>query len=211
MCGKCLRSIAVNHSFECIGCKKNVPLGKTCYFCKGTNQVDQLLVVADYKDFKLAKALKLIKYRFINELIYPLLVLVKKYLKWLNTEKGFNIFQDRPLVIPIPLHRTRYNWRGFNQAELMAELIADNFQMSVCSDILYRSKKSKPQAEIQDREERLKNVNDIFYISDSEVIKDKTALLIDDVCTTGATLNEAARILKEKGVTKVMALVIARG
>ncbi|OGN05507.1 MAG: hypothetical protein A3B99_03075 [Candidatus Yanofskybacteria bacterium RIFCSPHIGHO2_02_FULL_44_12b] len=210
LCGRCMASIKIKNSFECIGCKKSVPLGKTCYFCRDGNSIDQLLVAADYKDFKVEALLKAIKYRFIKDLILPAFILVKKYLKHFNLKKEADLFQGRPLVVPIPLHRARYNWRGFNQSEILAGLLADNFQMHTRSDIIVRIKKSKPQAEIEDREERMKNVESFFCVLRPEAVRGRTVLLVDDICTTGATLNEAAKVLKASGAKKVVGLVVAR-
>ena len=77
--------------------------------------------------------------------------------------------------------------------------------------VLIRTSVSKPQAEIDKKDERLENMSNQFKVSNNEKIKGKTLLLIDDVCTTGATLNECARILKEAGAKKVIGFVIARG
>ncbi len=211
MCGRCLRLIKFNRLFECIGCKKNVPLGKTCYFCKDANSIDQLLIAADYKDSNVSRTLKFIKYRFISELIHPLFLIVKEYIKWLNTKKHLNIFEESPVIVPIPLYKTRYNWRGFNQSEILAKLVADKFQAEFGPFILKRVKGSTPQAEIENREDRIKNMNNLFRVLNPSLISGRTVLLVDDVCTTGATLNEAARVLKANGAGKVVGLVVARG
>ncbi len=211
LCKGCLRSIPIKKTFECIGCKRNTPFGQTCFLCAKTNPVDQLLIVADYKNPLVEKSLKFLKYRFIRDLEQPLSVLTKKYLRWLTLDKKFNVFEPNPLLIPVPLHPRRLNWRGFNQSELLAKDIADTFQMEIASDIIERTVNTIPQADIKEREQRLKNLNGIFKIQNKEKIIGREVLLIDDVCTTGATLNECARVLKSCGVSKVVALVIARG
>jgi len=170
-----------------------------------------LLIVADYKDSLVEKTLKFFKYKFISDLERPLSVLMKKYLKWLTLDKKFNVFEQGPLLIPVPLHPRRLNWRGFNQSELLAKNIADTFQMEMATDIIERVGNAVPQADIKEREERLKNLNGIFKIKNKEKIIGRNVLLIDDVCTTGATLNECARVLKANGASKIMALVVARG
>ena len=211
ICRGCLGSISIKKNFECIRCKRNTPFGQTCYLCAKTNSIDQLLIVADYKNPLVEKALKFLKYKFISDLEGPLLVLMKKYLKWLTLDKKFNIFEANPLLIPVPLHPRRLNWRGFNQSELFARDLADTFQMEMVSDVIERIINSTPQADIKEREERLKNLNGIFKVSNEDKIAGREILLIDDVCTTGATLNECARVLKENGATKIVGLVVARG
>jgi predicted amidophosphoribosyltransferase len=239
VCRGCLRTIPVKKNFECIGCKRNTPFGQTCYLCAKTNCVDQLLIVADYKNPLVEKILKFLKYKFISDLAEPTTLLAKKYLKWLTLEKKFNVFEggnpraqraatpehskgssgrmteqssyDGPLLVPIPLHSRRLNWRGFNQSELFAKNLADTFQMEIVSDVIGRMVNTVPQADIKDREERLKNLSGIFKILNKEKIVGRDVLLVDDICTTGATLNECARVLKESGASKITALVIARG
>lgn len=211
ICRGCLRTIPVKKNFECIGCKRNTPFGQTCYLCAKTNSVDQLLIVADYNNPLVEKSLKFLKYRFISDLEWPLFVLVKNYLKWLTLDKKFNVFQISPLLVPVPLHPRRLNWRGFNQSELLTKDIADTFQMEMTPDIIERTGNAVPQADIKEREERLKNLNGVFKIRKKGGLIGREIILIDDVCTTGATLNECAKVLKANGVLKVLALVIARG
>ena len=211
VCRGCLRTISIKKNFECIGCKRNTPFGQTCFLCAKTNLIDQLLIVADYKNPLVEKTLKFLKYKFISDLERPLSVLIKKYLKWLTLEKKFNVFEANPLLVPVPLHPKRLNWRGFNQSELLAKELAGTFQMEMANDTIERTINSTPQADIKEREERLKNLNGIFRIKNGIRITGREILLIDDVCTTGATLNECAKVLKANGALKVIALVIARG
>ncbi len=235
VCQGCLRKISIKKSFECIGCKRNTPLGQTCYLCAKTFFVDQLLIVADFKDPLVEKMLKFFKYKFIADLEWPISILVKKYLKWLTLNKKFNVFEehnpraqraeqqpnravaawpssnDGPLLVPVPLHFRRLNWRGFNQSELLARNIADTFQMEISCEVIERLNNVTPQADIKEKEERLKNLNGIFKVLDKDKIVGREVLLIDDICTTGATLNECAKVLKAGGAVKVTALVVARG
>lgn len=211
VCRGCLRTIAIKKSFECIGCKRDTPFGQTCYLCAKTNFVGQLFIVADYKNPLVEKILKFLKYKFIFDMRRPLSILMKKYLKWLALDKKCNIFEANPLLVPIPLHPRRLNWRGFNQSELLAKDLADTFQMEMASDAIERTINTTPQADIKDKEERLKNLNGIFRIKKGVKIVGREILLIDDVCTTGATLNECARVFRASGASKVVALVIARG
>lgn len=211
VCRRCLGAVAIKKKFECIGCKRNTPLGQTCFLCLKTSPVDQLLIVADYKERLIEKLLKFLKYRFISDLERPVAVLARRYLKWLTLGKKFNVFESNPLLVPVPLHPVRLNWRGFNQSELFAKNIADTFQMEMAGDVIERTVNATPQADIKEKEKRLKNLNGIFRIMNKEKLVGREVLLIDDICTTGATLNECAKVLKTSGATKVIALVVARG
>ena len=75
ICWGCLGTIAIKKNFECIGCKRNIPFGQTCFLCAKTNSVDQLLIVADYKNPLVEKSLKFLKYKFISDLERPLAIL----------------------------------------------------------------------------------------------------------------------------------------
>lgn len=190
----------------------SVPLGRTCLSCRKDNYLDQLLIASDYNHTTIVQLIKTLKYRFVEDIGTNLSFLIKKYVFWLSSQKNFSIIGDDPIIVPIPLHYRRLNWRGFNQAEILANSLADSLQRHTQNNLIKRVTTSKPQADIKEREERLKNATgNIFKIIDSTQIQHKTVIIVDDVCTTGATLNECARVLKESGAKKVIAFVIARG
>lgn len=214
ICKKCFGRICLTNSFECIGCKRQTQFGLTCAFCKKENPTDQLFIATDLSDPLIEKMLKAYKYKFIPEISKPLSAVARRCIKKLLS-KGFNVFEDNPLLIPVPLHARRLNWRGFNQAELLAKNIADSYHVSYTNDVLIRVVNPKHQADIKNREERLCNVKNNFVVRDSQLIKDRTVVLIDDICTTGATLNECAKVLKNPsaggGAKRVIGFVVARG
>ena len=210
LCKSCLRLIPIKKDLECIGCKTKSQLGKTCIECRGWS-IDHLFIVSDYKNKLLEKALKALKYRFITDLTVSFYPLIGKYIHWLAKKKNFSIISDNPLIVPVPLHPRRLNWRGFNQAEVISKIIAGITQLEVKNDILFRIAVSKPQADIEKKEERLKNMVNKFKISTKQELKNRTIILADDICTTGATLNECAKVLKNAGAKKVIGFVVARG
>ena len=114
-------------------------------------------------------------------------------------------------MVPVPLHKKRLNRRGFNQSEILAERFAADYKLEVAKNILIRTKNVKPQADIEDREHRLNNIEGSFACPNQEGLDGRNIILVDDISTTGATLNECAKALAEKGAGKVRALVIARG
>lgn len=209
VCRKCFKLLPLSKKFECLGCRRYSKFGQTCFVCKRNYFVDHVFVASNYNDDGIKKLIKYYKYRFIADLAKPLSDLVSKYLFWLSNKKSFNIFQNSPLLIPIPLNSRRLNWRGFNQSELLASELSKITNLDLVADLLFKHK-SLPQADIKKRQERLANVIGKFkYIG--EDLKGKDIVLIDDVCTTGATLSECAKVLKANGAGKVYALVIARG
>jgi len=209
LCSKCFNALPVKRQSECVGCKRATPDGKTCAFCRADNALDRLLIASDFKDPVVAGLIKRMKYSFIADLIGPLHGLTRKYLQ-LRAKKGLSFLEGSPLLVPVPLHIRRENWRGFNQARLLSDKLAAAYQIE-SSDALARVGQSQNQAEIEDRSERLKNIRDLFAVSDKQKVAGRNIMLVDDVCTTGATLNECSRVLKDAGALSVSALVIARG
>jgi len=209
VCGKCFGEIALKNILECIGCNRPTRFGLTCAFCAKKNKTDQLIIVAKLSDPLVDKMLKTYKYKFVQDMAAPLSVIAKKRVKKLLS-KGFNLFEDNPLIIPVPLRRNRLNWRGFNQAELLAKNISDAYHMIYRDDILTRITDPKHQADIKAKEDRVNNIKNNFAVKNSEPVKSRTVILVDDICTTGATLNECAKVLKESGAKRIIGFVIAR-
>ena len=113
------------------------------------------------------------------------------------------------LVMPVPLHPKRLRARGFNQSLLLARCVASKTGAELDFLSLRRTKFTKPQTELSS-EERKKNVRKAFEVVKPEVVKKRTILLVDDVATTGSTLNECAKALKRAGADGVLCLVLAR-
>lgn len=120
------------------------------------------------------------------------------------------------IIIPVPLHKKRLKERGFNQALLIVHHIANSIvgagfkpAPTLSIDGLLRTRWTRPQIELS-REERLRNVKGAFAVRDGISFKGKKLLLIDDVYTTGATVNECARVLKKAGAKEVVVFTIAR-
>ena len=123
--------------------------------------------------------------------------------------KEFNLPMDfLDLILPIPLHKARLREREFNQAEILSNCIASEFKKEVSNDTLRRHRATKTQTELEDNL-RFLNVKGSFSVVNSEYIKGKNILLIDDVLTTGATASEAAYTLKNAGANIVFVLTLA--
>lgn len=117
-----------------------------------------------------------------------------------------------PILIPIPLSKKRYKERGYNQVELICKKLIEidndvNFKLE--TNILIKSKDVEHQARIKNRRERLENIVGSFGVKNIELVKNRNIILIDDILTTGATLNEAKKILKKAGARKVIAFTLA--
>ncbi len=114
------------------------------------------------------------------------------------------------LIVPVPLHPKRLKERGFNQSGLLAGEFARRIKAPVSFDILVRKNQTRPQTRLS-RRERLENVKGTFEIPDARRVRGRRILLVDDVFTTGTTLNECAAILKRKGrASEVHAITVTR-
>ncbi|MBI2985493.1 MAG: ComF family protein [Deltaproteobacteria bacterium] len=113
------------------------------------------------------------------------------------------------LVIPVPLHPKRLRWRGFNQAVILAREVGRLWKLPVDPFILVRSRETPPQTQLAE-EERRKNMRGAFSLNPAKPVDAKTILLVDDVYTSGATVNECSRTLLRAGAKEVYVLTLAR-
>lgn len=164
-----------------------------------------------YDDEIVKKIIWLLKYKGVRTLAKPLADLIYHRLKTELWEVELPTNMNSCVIIPVPLSRKRLKERGYNQAELIARSLSDKMSVRFLPDVLYKKKDTVSQVEIKDRKKRLENVKGVFAVKNPEAVKNKIVILIDDVITTGATLNEASHILKQAGAKKVVGVVVARG
>jgi len=113
-------------------------------------------------------------------------------------------------VVPVPLSRKRLSQRGFNQVHLLAKPVAKALNCKLVADNLVKVKNTRLQRELS-RGERLKNLKDSFRVKNPKQFKAKRILLVDDIFTTGATVDECSRVLLESGAREVYVLTLASG
>lgn len=112
------------------------------------------------------------------------------------------------VLCPIPLHPLKQLQRGFNQSMLLADALSQRLNIPCLS--LLKRRFYTPTQTFLTKEYRIKNMFNVFAITDQKLVKNNSILLIDDLCTTGSTLREAAKTLKTEGACFVAALVIGR-
>ncbi len=125
--------------------------------------------------------------------------------------------EDIDLVLPVPLHRRRFRRRGFNQAYLLATSLVRQLERTgkyastatVEREAVSRTRPTAPQTGLK-RKGRLDNIRNAFQVTNSAVIKDRRILLVDDIYTTGATVNECAKVLLGSGAARIDVLTVAR-
>jgi competence protein ComFC len=166
--------------------------------------------IFDYREPKIKKTVLLLKYKSKKRLAKIIAAVMRdRILEELSELEQFSNFTD-PILIPIPLSKKRLRKRGYNQTELICKHLSHNVTGLNClTGVLIKTRETKRQAIIKDRRKRLKNLVGSFGVKNKELIRHRNIILIDDVTTTGATLKEAKKVLKNNGARKVVAFTFA--
>jgi ComF family protein len=215
ICEVCWKGLVTLPGPFCPYCKSFIAKGDTeCGFCKSAGEFSEdhnILLVRSlgrfddyYRElihrFKYGKKIPLGRRlgQRLGETIDDDSIFLKSDLKT----------QNSCFLIPVTLHKSRYRERGFNQSEIVAEEISKATGLPFLKDMLKRKKNTKDQTNLsfQQREE---NVRGAFVVTEPGMINGKKIILVDDVITTGATLSECARMLKQAGAEKILGMTIA--
>ncbi len=127
----------------------------------------------------------------------------------LKNPKINQIFKNYDIIIPVPMDKIKKAKRGYNQAELITNIISKSGLIKSDNTILEKAKKSKTQSTLK-KEERKNNVENAYVVKQTYKVKNRKIIIFDDIYTTGATVNEISKKLKIAGATEVMVLVIAK-
>ena len=200
LCRTCLNTINIHNASFCGVCRARLPDNqRICHF----NSPFILAAAGSYSDPVLQNLIHIFKYKGFKNAGPVLGALTAKYLRRIHINlEGYS-------AVSIPLHTRRERERGFNQAQVLASIVANEFGLEL-NDVLIRTKNNKPQAHIKDSDLRRKNIEGSFELRSGADIKGKNVLLVDDVFTSGATMNEAVLVLKHAGAKNIIALVAAR-
>lgn len=204
-CPDCQKKIIFIRYPTCPVCQRKTRRGNFCSRHRKKFALSGVITAAYFHEGPLREAIHGLKYEFLHPLARDLgeILFTATANFW---PKASRIF------VPVPLHWLRRTQRGFNQAELLCrELIIHHPQLTTYNSRLIRKKYTLPQVTVSESE-RQKNVTGAFCWRGKEELKGKKILLVDDVTTTLATLNECARILRLKaGGREVWGLVLAKG
>jgi ComF family protein len=222
LCGDCVARLKIKD----LRFKKKSPPSE-----KEWEYLDGVIYGVDYAENPQIKAaIQQFKYRFTQELAEYFGDLISDKLKQLSMVKGRRI-----ILIPVPLHRKRYYQRGFNQAYLIAKAIQVRMGGQVDVQSILKRDVNTPQQAKLNKQERHKNLKDAFEVNRALLAPDRAMepapsgcvqvmntkfvqpfnpksiyFIVDDVCTTGTTLESCAKVLKEAGIKKVYGLTVAR-
>lgn len=201
LCRTCLDAITVGETLFCIRCRARLADGlRVCH----ANSPLRLASVGRYHDARLKQLITALKYRRQTAALGVLTTLTARYLA--NLGHHFEGYA----IVPVPLHRSRQRHRGFNQSLLIARIVAQLLKLPLIEDALQKTKATPPQASIRGRLRRADNLEGCFAVIRPDVIAGQKIILVDDVCTSGTTLIEAAETLKRCGARQILGFVIAR-
>lgn len=175
---------------------------------KPPNFPAKFLFIYEYERF-IRESIRTAKYR--NRHFASFKVLSEKTFRDSTIKGLLNIYTDtgKSLVLPVPISKAKLKKRGFNQAELIAQKMSKTLGNSYNTDLLIRAKETVAQY-TNNRRERFNNVKDAFGVKNKISLADTKVILVDDVCTTGATFIEAAKVLFQAGAKDVLCFALAR-
>ena len=202
ICPSCFQELSFVKNPTCKKCGKEI-LNETLEFCESC--------VTHPRSFEYGAALlnynetareSMVKIKYKNKREYLDFYGAAMAVRFENTIRRMVV----DVIVPIPIHRSRRRKRGFNQAEILAKVIGERLGVPVASDALVRSKKTLPQKELS-ASERLRNLSGAFTMGklDGSV---RSVLLVDDIYTTGSTIEACTQVLKKAGIETVFFAVI---
>jgi competence protein ComFC len=203
LCKKCLREkVYINWIQRCHVCGSETRVGLAHKECLERTYIDGLIWICLYEGI-IENLLKEIKYSFVSDILDEISQVMCKFFKYYKIDKDF-------LVISVPIHKNKLKKRGFNQAEMLAKLVAKNSNLEF-RDLLVRIRKTKTQVGLS-KMEREVNLKNAFVLTPKYIhlVKGRNILIVDDVYTTGSTLNECAKVLKEFGAKEVIGFTFAK-
>lgn len=204
LCPDCFSLIDILEKQYCPFCSKPkiVFNGKTCSSCQGRN-IEGLYCATSYKDPIVRELISQFKYYGVKDISKPLAALIVAH--FLNLENN-QFISDNFILVPTPLHKKKLKERGFNQSEELGKVIS-TFLNKPLKNVLIKIKPTSNQVGLT-KDERKENLKGVFRCSEHI---NKKVLLIDDVFTTGSTMEECAKTLKESGAKEVWGVTVSRG
>lgn len=200
-CDECKEGILLVKEQTCPACNKISPKGKFCQRCRKKTNLSGIAAACYFREGTTKEAIHSFKYEGVHGLSNDLAPLLTDLL--IREKISFDV------ICFVPITKKREGWRGYNQAEILAQNLSGYFGKPVVP-ALRKVKKTKTQVGLP-KKKREQNLKNAFKLSAKKSqIDGKRILLVDDVVTTGTTLNECAKILKSAGARKIWAATIAK-
>lgn len=211
LCPSCRQKIALHPSDICSLCRRQTSDNKFCLSCVKKSRLSRLIIAFERGEI-INAMIKAHKYSFIQE--------ISDTIFQMSEERFYSSFNEllssdtgKIVVLTVPLHPWRLRWRGFNQSEVLAKKIAEKFGLKYNESAVRRQAYTLPQSLITNPQKRLENMENAFVmnVASKKDVIGKTVILVDDVFTTGSTMNECAKILKKSGAKEIWGAAIMRG
>ncbi len=205
ICPTCKKKVKLVKEPRCKKCGKSLVNKETeyCYDCSKKNHSYKTGISLFEYDEIMKDSVYRFKYKNKREYAdYYIEEFMKRYKKQI-------LNWEAEVLIPVPLHKSRYLFRGYNQAEVLAKKIGEELDLPMDKNLLIRQKKTVAQKGLNHKE-RAKNLQDAFHI-DEKVVQYKKVILIDDIYTTGSTIEACTKVLNKKGVEDVYFLSLCIG
>ncbi|MFR2470930.1 MAG: ComF family protein [Lachnospira sp.] len=204
ICPWCLDKITYVDEPTCIKCGKALDDDREyCQDCMKTEHIyDQAVSLYEYSD---GIKQSIYRFKYHNKREYAAI-----YAREIERMCGMVIRAWRPdVIIPVPIHESKLKQRGYNQAELIADELSGSMGIPINNKYIMRIRKTTPMKELSN-EERVKNLQNAFQICNNSIRYNKV-LIVDDIYTTGATVDACARCFKESGTDKVYVVTLCIG
>ncbi|MCH7529726.1 ComF family protein [Patescibacteria group bacterium] len=175
-----------------------------------TVKIPNTIVLFDYRDILIKKLIWQLKYKGSKKVAKVFAEVLDEYL--LEELAELNMFSsfENPLLIPIPLSKIRMRERGFNQSQRVAQELSERMPiLKLETGVFARVKDTPSQTSLHGKNMRMESIKGAFAVSDPQKIKGQDVILLDDVITTGSTMNEARHTLLSAGARKVMCVALA--
>lgn len=212
LCQDCISKFEFTGEYFCPVCHKKTQGGMPCVFCSSNTFLSSHVAIFPYHEGNnISQLIHEWKYNWVEDAEIAIKIFIEKFFED-KTGSVPDHFSRIEIIVPVPLHKKRQAERGFNQAEKIAAILAKILQKPV-QNILVRDKYTEQQAKLG-KNERQKNVTDAFSLIKDKAkfsLEGKNILIVDDVLTTSATLNECAKILKNAGAGELHGFSLARG
>lgn len=203
LCGSCKEQIIQVKTQICPNCARVSSQGKYCPKCRKGHSLTGILVSTYFEEGPVRELIHNFKYNHVLEIGDFLGEIMVQTLK-----ENLAISSDF-IITAVPLHWLRKSSRGYNQSEILGQMVAKKLKLPY-QNLLIKKRKTERQVGLKGKERR-ENLQNIFALIEGENIVGKTIILVDDITTTGTTLNECAKVLKENGAKRVWGLVLAKG
>lgn len=207
LCNQCRNRIPLETREVCYVCKNFSQGGRTCFPCQKICSLSAVISFLNYDHDMVQQPLRLAKYGSVQAALSPLIDAVIPQL--IPKIEALDIDPRALTFVPVPLHPLRLRDRGFNQAEMIAKRLAAA-SSGQCVDALKRRWYGPPQVSL-DEIDRARNIKGNIVCKNPQAVKGRVAVVVDDVATTGSTLDACGRALRAAHPDDVWGMVLAKG